>query len=57
MKFRVGDRVEWQERLSCGAPWRLTGIYKGTINGVAKVRLRSGAVVDVEMRKLKNADD
>lgn len=56
-KFRVGDWVEWQERLSCGAPWRLMGIYKGHVNGVAKVKLCSGAVVDVEKGKLKYADE
>ena len=57
MKFKVGDRVEWQEILSCCAPWRLTGIYKGNINGVAKVRLRSGAIVDVKKEKLRYADE
>lgn len=57
MKFKPGTMVEWVGTLSMGVPWRFIGRYKGCLNGMAAIEMRSGAIVKVEKEKLKYADE
>ena len=57
MKIKLVQKVEWVGTLSMGVPWRFIGRYKGCLNGMAVIEMRSGAIVEVEKEKLRYADE